>query len=57
MELSRFSTYLKDQDQPLSARGMTVKGNELIYTYPASPHFLDLNTGRIRALKEDKGLL
>jgi signal transduction histidine kinase/DNA-binding response OmpR family regulator/ligand-binding sensor domain-containing protein len=57
LELSRFSTYLKDQEEPLSARGMTLKGNELIYTYPASPHFLDLNTGRIKSIEEDKGIM
>jgi signal transduction histidine kinase/DNA-binding response OmpR family regulator/ligand-binding sensor domain-containing protein len=57
MELSRFTTYLDDQDHQISARGMTVKGNDLIYTYPRGAHVLDLNTGRIERIERGNPIM
>jgi signal transduction histidine kinase/DNA-binding response OmpR family regulator/ligand-binding sensor domain-containing protein len=50
LEPSRFRTYLKDEEEKVSARGMTVVGNELIYTYPSSPHALDLTSRKKRSI-------
>jgi signal transduction histidine kinase/DNA-binding response OmpR family regulator/ligand-binding sensor domain-containing protein len=50
--ISRFTTYLKNEEEPVSARGMTVKGQELIYTKPGGPHRLDLSTRRKERIEE-----
>ncbi|MCB0639901.1 MAG: hypothetical protein KDC54_24935, partial [Lewinella sp.] len=53
LNLSRFTTFLQDQDEPVSARGMTIKGPELVYTGSGEPRVLDLRTGRTTAVIEE----
>ncbi|WP_173021532.1 ATP-binding protein [Lewinella sp. W8] len=57
LEASRFTTYLKDQDNRVSARGMVVLDNDLIYTYPAGPHAINLNTGENRRISEGESIM
>lgn len=57
MELSRFTTYLTDQEERVSARGMTINGDELVYTCAGGPHALDLNTGQIKDIEKGNPIM
>jgi signal transduction histidine kinase/DNA-binding NarL/FixJ family response regulator/ligand-binding sensor domain-containing protein len=57
LHLSRFTTYLTDQAERVSARGLTLKDSELIYTYRGGPHVLDLTTGRNQPIEADNAIM